>query len=265
MPMRPPSPTGTNTVASKGCDGSSRMSTVIGICAAVERARWGAWDETITMAPRSYATAVQATGALAFLLPPDESAIADPDRILDRIDALMLAGGSDVDPASYGADPDPETKGVWPERDAFELALARRALERELPILGICRGMQMLNVACGGTLVQHLPDRLKGDERHRRTPGTYGDHDVVLEPGSLAAASAGSERLAVKSHHHQGVDRIGVDLVITGRSVPDDIVEALELPDRPYALGVLWHPEEDVESRVIGSLVEAARTSVSAR
>ncbi len=241
------------------------MSAVIGICAAVEKARWGAWDETITMAPRAYAAAVQATGAIAFLLPPDASAIAEPDRILDRIDALMLAGGSDVDPASYGAAPDPQTKGVWPERDAFELALARRALERELPILGVCRGMQMLNIACGGTLVQHLPDQLGGDERHRHTPGTYGDHEVELEPGSLAAASAGSARLTVKSHHHQGVDRIGEGLLITGRSVPDGIVEALELPDRPYALGVLWHPEEDVKSSIIDSLVEAARTSVSAR
>jgi len=217
------------------------------------------------MAPRSYAAAVQRTGELAFLLPPDESAIAEPDRLLDRIDGLMLAGGSDVDPATYGAQPDAETKGTWPERDQFEVALVRRALDRELPVLGVCRGMQVLNIACGGTLVQHLPDTLDGDERHRHTPGTYGDHEVELAAGSLAARAAGAERVTVKSHHHQGVDRIGDGLDVTGRSVGDGIVEALELSDRPYALGVLWHPEEDVRSKVIGSLVEAVRSEVGAR
>lgn len=236
---------------------------MIGVCAAVERARWGVWDETITMAPRAYATAIQGAGGIAFLLPPDPGAIKAPERILDRIDGLMLAGGSDVDPASYGADPDPETKGVWPERDAFELALLRGAIEREMPALGICRGMQMLNIACGGTLDQHIPRSLGGSERHRHTPGTYGDHEVALTAGSLAARSVGGERPLVKSHHHQGVDRIGADLVVTGRSVDDDVVEAVELPSRSYALGVLWHPEEDVKSRVIGSLVEAA--SLTAR
>jgi putative glutamine amidotransferase len=127
-----------------------------------------------------------------------------------------------------------------------------------MPVLGICRGMQMLNVARGGTLIQHLPDVI-GDDRHRHTPGAFGDHDVRLAEGTLAARAVGAERTTVKSHHHQGVDELGEGLVAVGWSEPDEIVEAIELPERPYALGVLWHPEEDERSNVIGSLVEAAR------
>ena len=215
----------------------------------------------MALAPRSYATAVQRAGGTAVLLPPDAAAEADPDRILDRLDALILAGGSDVDPASYGAEPHPETKGTWPERDSFELALARRAIEREMPLLGICRGMQILNVARGGTLNQHLPE-LVGHERHREVPGTFGDHEVALAPGSLAAEAAGAERIGVKSHHHQGVDELGEGLEVTGRSVEDDLIEAIELPGGGFALGVIWHPEEDIQDRVIGALVAAARAEV---
>ncbi|MFN8162188.1 MAG: gamma-glutamyl-gamma-aminobutyrate hydrolase family protein [Solirubrobacterales bacterium] len=234
------------------------MSVAVGICAAVEQARWGAWTETVTMTPRSYATAVQAAGAVALLLPPDRAAVGDPDRVLSRLDALLLAGGSDVDPATYGAEPHPETKGTRPERDSFELALARRALEAGMPVLGVCRGMQVLNLALGGTLEQHLPDRI-GHPEHRETPGSFADHEVRLEPGSLAARAAGAERLAVKSHHHQGVAEVGEGLAVTGWSAPEDeVIEAIELPGPGFALGVLWHPEEDAESRVIPSLVEAA-------
>jgi putative glutamine amidotransferase len=229
----------------------------IGICAALERVRWGPWEETVAMAPRSYARAVQRAGGLALLLPPDEHAVDDPDRLLDRIDALMLAGGSDIEPAVYGEKPHAETGLTWPERDNFEVAILKRAIEREMPVLAICRGMQMLNVARGGTLEQHVPERI-GHEDHRKVAGRYGDHAVRLEPGSRAARAAGADRLEVFSHHHQGVGELGEGLVESGWSESDELVEAIEIPGEPYALGVLWHPEEDAESPLIASLVEEA-------
>ena len=218
----------------------------IGICAALERARWGPWEDTVTMLPRSYAAAVQAAGGLALLLPPDEAAAEAPDPLLDRLDALILAGGSDVDPADYGAAPHPETGGTWPERDRFELALARRALERDMPLLGVCRGMQIVNVALGGTLVQHLPDTA----RRRRAPS---HPRRVRRPRGAAGARLARRRggrgrpgddyvVAVKSHHHQGLDELGEGLVASGWSVSDDLVEAIELPGHRFALCVLWHP-----------------------
>lgn len=236
----------------------------IGICAAVERVRWGAWEETVAFAPYSYATAVQRAGGMALLLAPDSGLIEDPDPLLGRLDGVMLAGGSDIDPAIYGAEPHPETRGMWPERDRFEVALLRRAIERQMPVLAICRGMQMLNVACGGTLDQHVPELVR-HEAHREVPGTYGEHEVRLEPGSLAARAAGGESAHVKSHHHQGVDEVGEGLVVSGWSHGDDLVEAVELSGDAYALGVLWHPEEDPDSPVIGSLVDAARVKEAAR
>jgi putative glutamine amidotransferase len=232
---------------------------VIGICAAVERASWSAWETVVcNISPRSYSLSVQAAGGMALLLPPDDAVAERPDELLELLDGLLLGGGSDVDPASYGARPHPETRGTWPERDRFELALAHRAIERDLPVLGICRGMQMLNVACGGTLDQHVPERV-GHEDHRDTPGLFSDHEVRLEDGTLAARAVGAGTTAVKSHHHQGLDELGEDLTASGWSTSDGIVEAIELQGKPYALGVLWHPEEDERSHVVGSLVEAAR------
>ena len=230
----------------------------IGITAAIAQARWGPWDQVATLAPRSYARATQQAGGIAWLIPPDRAAPDGPDEWLDRIDALVLSGGADVVPALYGADPDPHTGDVWPDRDNFEVAIASRALDRGIPVLGICRGMQLMNIARGGTLVQDLPGVI-GNEAHRPTPGTFAEHDVRLEAGSLAARAAGTERTRVMSHHHQGVERLGDGFVASGWSDPDEVVEAIELPGDAFALGVLWHPEDDPGDHVVAALVEAAR------
>jgi len=233
---------------------------VIGICSYLETVRWGAWEDRAAMVPAGYLGAVQRAGGLAVLLPPDREATRDPDPVLDLLDGLVLAGGADVDPATYGASALPTTDAPNEERDAFELALARRALERDLPLLGVCRGMQVMNVAAGGTLHQHLDSPL-----HRRALGQFVDHEVRLQEGSLAARAAGETVHPSKSHHHQAVDALGEGFVVTGRSPQDGLPEAIEDPARRYALGVQWHPEADETSRLIGSLVEEARAAAAAR
>ena len=233
---------------------------VIGLCTALEQARWSVWDQQAFLLARSYVDAVHAAGGIAVMLPADPAAVEDPDSILDLLDALVLAGGADVDPSNYGAEPHPATKGTVPERDAFEIALATRAMKRDMPFLGICRGMQVMNVARGGTLRQHLPDDY-GHEDHRRALGTFdnSDHDVRLADGSLVARKAGQTIHNTKSHHHQGVDRIGDGLEVTGWATIDDLPEVLEVPGNRFALGVQWHPEADSTSPLLAALVEEAR------
>ncbi len=234
---------------------------VIGICTYLDEIRWGVWQDRAAMVPSGYVDAVQRAGGVAVLLPPDREALAQPDPVLDLLDGLILAGGVDVSPDAYGADAHPETDVPNEDRDAFELALARRALERDIPVLGICRGMQVMNVAAGGTLHQHLPE-LVGHEDHRHTPGRFTDHDVRLDEGSLAERATGEALHAAKSHHHQGVDVVGDGFVVSGWSALDDLPEAIERPERRFALGVQWHPEADETSRLIAALVEEARTAV---
>ncbi len=231
----------------------------IGICTALERAKWSVWDQQAVLLPRSYVEAVQSAGALAVMIPPDPALVEDPGEALELLDGLMLAGGADIDPATYGAAAHPETTGTVPERDACEIAIFHEAVRRDMPVLGICRGMQLINVAQGGTLLQHLPERF-GHHEHLSVPGSFdgADHEVRLVEGSLAARIAGERSHATKSHHHQGVERIGEGLAVSGYSVRDELPEAIELPDRRFVLGVQWHPEADPTSPFVLALVQAA-------
>ncbi len=234
---------------------------VIGLSTALERARWGPWDTAAHVLARSYADHVQGAGGIAVLLPPDPRASDAPEPWLELVDGLIITRGADVDPAAYGAEPHPKTKGTVPERDAFEIALARGAMERDVPLLAVCRGMQVMNVARGGTLIQHLPDDV-GHEDHRRSLGSWenADHDVRLAAGSLAERAAGERIHSTKSHHHQAVARIGEGLEVTGWATIDDLPETIEDPSLRFALGVQWHPEVDPASGLIAALVEQARS-----
>jgi putative glutamine amidotransferase len=239
---------------------------VIGMCTALERARWSVWDQPAVLLARSYVDAVQRAGAFAVMLPPDPQLVREPAEALELIDGLLLAGGADLDPASYGQAAHAETRDAVPERDAFEIALTRAAIERDVPVLGICRGMQLINVALGGTLIQHLPEHL-GHQEHRRVSGSFdgSDHEVDVLDDTLAMRVIGAAQHATKSHHHQGIDRVGEGLRVSARAPFDDLIEAIELPERSFVLGVQWHPEADATSPVVGALVEAAGAHARAR
>jgi putative glutamine amidotransferase len=258
-------PSGAQTILRTGglayrvCAMSTSTRPVIGMCAALERARWSVWDLQAMLLPSNYIEAIQRAGGLALMLPVDPLLAEDPSEALDLIDGLVLAGGADIDPGSYGEPAHAQTIDTVPLRDAFEISLTRAAIERDLPVLGICRGMQLINIARGGTLRQHLPD-LFGHQEHRRVIGSFdgSDHDVLLSAGSLAASVAGELIHATKSHHHQGVDRLGEGLKVSGVCTLDDLPEAIELPGARFVLGVQWHPEADPASKVIGAFVSEA-------
>ena len=232
---------------------------VIGLASALEPARWGVWDQEAALLPSNYIARVQAAGGRTVLLPPDPAAVDDPDSVLDLIDGLLLAGGADIDPSFYGQAPEPGLEATYPERDRFELAIAKAAIARDQPVLGICRGMQIINVALGGTLHQDILGRV-GDDRHRAVLGQFegADHGVELEQGSLAAQSVGSRESVTKSHHHQSVDVVGDGLTVTGHSKDDLTCEAIEFNGRRFALGIQWHAEATDGDLVIPSFVAAA-------
>lgn len=231
------------------------MRPVIGLTAYIEPACWGRWELLATLLPHRYVEHVIGAGGRPVLLPPDSP--QDAGELVERLDGLVLTGGADIDPARYGAPRHRATEDPRPERDVSELALLAAAIRRDVPVLGICRGMQLMAVAGGGSLHQHLPDIL-GHDDHRPGDGTFGEHPVKLATGSLAAGILG-EQATVRSYHHQGV-AIGGSATATGWA-PDGTIEALEIPGHRFGIGVLWHPEAGSDARLFAALVAAAHAA----
>jgi gamma-glutamyl-gamma-aminobutyrate hydrolase PuuD len=228
--------------------------TVIGLTTYAESARMLVGHREFAMRHASYVEATERAGGVAILLPPQS---AGAEEVLDRIDGLVLTGGADVDPARYGEVPAERTSAPRVQRDEWEIALAQAALRRDIPLLAICRGLQILNVALGGSLHQHLPD-VTGHEGHQPAPGTFGAVDVNIVQGSRTAELTGP-RARVSCHHHQALARLAPGLKVTGRA-DDGTVEAVEVPGRGFAVGVQWHPEENsADVRLFAALVEAGR------
>lgn len=230
----------------------ARSAPVIGLTSYGERARFGVWDVEAALLPRNYVDMVIAAGGVPVLLPSVPAAAS----AVDVLDGLVVTGGPDVDPAAYGAARHPRTGPPRTERDAAELAMLWRALDRGLPVLGVCRGLQLINVALGGTLAQHLPDAV-GHTGHNPSPGVFGTTCVDLDARSLAGAAIGA-RAEVQCHHHQAIDRLGDGLVVTARAA-DGTVEAVEQAGQRFVVGVQWHPEQaTTDLRLFAALVAAA-------
>ncbi len=236
---------------------------VIGISANCEQVRWGVWETQAVVLPRRYVDRVAAAGGIPVLLPPVPG-IADA---AGRLDGLMLSGGGDVDPARYGAEPEAEITNVREERDAAELALLAAAMSLQLPVLGICRGMQVINVARGGSLHQHLPG-VVGHNGHAPVPGAFGQHEVRVPPGSrlsqVLGGGDGDLTITAPTHHHQAVDRLGKGLTATAWAA-DGTVEAFETDSGgPFLLAVQWHPEAGDDPSLFRALIAAAREHAAA-
>lgn len=224
---------------------------VIGISAYREQAQWGVWDQPAVLIPALYVDKVVDAGGIPMVIPPSS---CGEEEVLDRIDGLILAGGADLNPELYGEEPHQETVGWRPDRDSGELAMLGSALQRDLPVLGICRGLQVMAVHSGGRLEQHLPDVI-GHEGHRPAPGIFGEHSVSLVEGSVARSVLGPE-VGVKSYHHQGLADAG-SLAAVGHA-DDGTIEAVEMAGHRFALGVLWHPEAGDDLRLFEALLSAA-------
>lgn len=226
---------------------------VIGLTTYAERAQCGVWDTDFALLPYNYVESVSRAGGVPVLLPPIEHGA---EEVIAALDGLVVSGGADIDPARYGHEPHPATTATRPGRDGWEAELVRHALPRDLPVLGVCRGAQLLNVALGGTLLQHLPDVVE-HEAHRPGPAVFGTTRVRLAEGSLAARILGDD-VKVPCYHHQALDQIAPTLTTTGWAA-DGTVEAVELPGHRFVLGVQWHPEQDADDlRLFQALVTAS-------
>ena len=251
-------------MVSKDSDPSASSGTgrrpIIGITTYREQAQTGVWDVRAAFLPEVYLDGVTQAGGIAVLLPPQPADDDVVDRVLDSIDGLVLSGGADVDPALYGQEPHEKTASPRTDRDAWEQALVRRAIEREVPFLGICRGAQVLNVALGGTLHQHLPD-IVGSEKYQPAPAQFGPVDVFVSKDSRLGAVLGrtASNLSVLCYHHQALAKVADGLTVTALS-EDGVIEAVELSNVPFGIAVQWHPEQDAaDRRLFAGLVEAAR------
>src|SRR5947209_6919054 len=236
----------------------SAKAPVIGLTTYLDQAQTGVWNVPASFLPAVYFQGITAAGGLAVLLPPQP---VDPDiagRVLDGLDGLLLTGGKDVDPTVYGQQPHPSTDRPSQQRDAWEFALLGAALQRQLPVLGICRGAQVLNVALGGTLHQHLPDVI-GHGGHRAGNAEFSTLSVRTVPGTRLADLVG-DSVEVRCYHHQAIAELGDGLVVSGWDA-DGVIEALELPGNGFVVAVQWHPEESLDDlRLFSAIVEAART-----
>lgn len=233
---------------------------LIGLSAYCERARWRAWDTDTVLLPRRYADSVEAAGGIPVLLPP----VPGIENAIARLDGLLLSGGGDIDPARYGADADPRSASIHSDRDAAEFALIEAATAQRLPVLGICRGLQVINVALGGSLHQHLPD-LVGNDSHSPELAGYGSHKVSVASGSQLAAVLSRSEAAVPTHHHQAVNRLGAGLVATAWT-DDGVTEAVEYDQQDghhgqFMMAVQWHPEAGDDPSLFNALIAAARGS----
>jgi putative glutamine amidotransferase len=237
---------------------------VVGLTTYLQRAQTGVWDVRASFLPAIYVDGVTMAGGIATLLPPQPVDDDIAARVLDGLDGLIITGGRDVDPAAYGQHAHPTTDEPARDRDAFEFALLRGALARRLPILGICRGAQVLNVALGGTLHQHLPD-VVGHARHQAGNAVFTTSSVRTVPGTRLAALIGDSSDA-QCYHHQAIDRLGEGLVASAQDGVDGVIEAVELPGKDFVLAVQWHPEERLDDlRLFAAVVEAAGAYATGR